>query len=839
MEVCESVPPKDGLELEMNLPKEAKVDCHESVKSEDCHKSVTIEDCHKSVNIEDCHKSVNNEDCHKSVNNEDCHKSVNIEDCHKSVNIEDCHKSVNNEDCHKSVNIEDCHKSVNNEDCHKSLGSEDRSKTPEKGDHHKNVANADHKRTLDTQDPLDTSAGNEDHQKSRLHGDAVDPYKLNWPGLLSLPVYIIDPNTKNVYEPSNPLPPSQAGLNSVEHKYVMVQSVIDLFTADCRLRALDTLIHLSSLYDLHKFHTIAKVGYMHIGTLLAFLVVYPWCNSFQKARGSVLQFLVRYLEGQCWLCGFIRRDCRCGTSTYDAEVIQVDHHVEYADKGIQVDPLNTAGNPLTAVLLPGGTQMQAGMRVPMSSFRFSSENPMQMGPSFPAGAQTNGMPRAGMYQVPMPQMNYVPVSVNPVTGTDSAAGKSQASPVNAANRFMQQSPGWGGPLTPNTAACMWTMGNGAPYGFTPVMPTTQHSNPGFLSPPQQMMSSRFMPPPFQTPPATAGVTTSTDSANHMTSIVKPGTHVVMPGTTAAGMMPVVMPAPCQPMKPLPVKKFVKNMSTQTRPVAREKRCKGTNYMMSTVKRKSLDDNDKTAGNESEAKKVKGSDTGDVTEGEKTPVRTFTEVQLWRLIDDDEEEDVKNKEERSSSVGTVTSALVGPVEDADEETAEAICRRVVTDIVGRVLGETEETKEARTGHKLEDTDTASTVEGNSDNQTLLNEDKANESVEKSIKSDETSDQDRTDGDEETNIDLCSAETLKGLVKEATGSAVMMTENQGDTTGSSGLGHAVGSVTSEDSLGRCVGEGMTRVEECMTRVGEGMTRVEEGMTRVGEGHVLRKE
>ncbi|KAK2188037.1 hypothetical protein NP493_146g02015 [Ridgeia piscesae] len=720
MEVCESMPLKDGLELEKKLPKEAMVDCHESVTSEACHKSVTSEachksvtsedchksvtseachksvtseDCHKSVTSDDCHKSVTSDDCHKSVTSDDCHKSVTSEDCHKSVTSEDCHKSVTSEDCHKSVTSEDCHKSVTSDDCHKSLRSEDHSKTPEKEDYHKNVANEDHKRTHDTEDSLDTSAGNEDHQKGRLHGDAVDPYKLNWPGLLSLPVYIIDPNTKTVYEPSNPLPPSQTGLNSVEHKYVMVQSVIDLFTADCRLRALDTLIHLSSLYDLHKFHTIAKVGYMHIGTLLAFLVVYPWCNSFQKVRGSVLQFLIRYIEGQCWLCGFIRRDCRCGTSTYDAEVVQVDHRVEYADKGIQVEPPNTVGNPLTAVLLPGGTQMQPGMRVPMSSFRFSSENPMHMGPSFPAGAQTNGMPRTGMYQVPIPQMNYVPVSANPVTGTDSAAGKSQASPVNTANRFMQQSPGWGGPLTPNTAACMWTMGNGAPYGFTPVMPTTQHSNPGFLSPPQQMMSSRFMPPPFQTPPATAGVTTSTDSANHMTSIVKPGTHVVMPGTTAAGMVPIGMPAPCQLMKPLPAKKFVKNMSTQTRPVAREKRCKGTNYMMSTVKRKSLDDNDKTAGNESEAKKVKGSDTGDVAEGEKTPIRTFTEMQLWRLIEDDEEEDVKNKE-KSSSVVSVTSALAGPVENADEETAEAICRRVVTDIVGRVLGETDEAKEAR-------------------------------------------------------------------------------------------------------------------------------------------------
>ena len=737
------------------------------------------------------------------------------------------------------------HGSLGNRDHHGSLGNRDHNESLGSGDHHE-------------------SPGNADHDKTFPKGDSADPYKLNWPGLISLPVYIIDPNTKTVYEPSNPLPTSQTGLNCVEYKYVKVQSIIDLFNTDCRLRALDTLIHLSSLYDLHKFHTVAKVGYMHIGTLLAFLVVYPWCDSFQKARGTVLQFLIRYIEGQCWLCGFVRRDCRCGKSIYDAEVVQVSHQVDCADKGVQVEPSNTGcsvGNPMS-VLLPGGAHMQPGMRVPMSSLCFSSDNPMQMATQFSAGMsagmltiQNNGMPRpsTGMYQVPSPQINYLPGSANPVTGPDSVVERSEASSITTATRFspgMHHNPGWDGPFAPNPAACMWTMGNGPQYGaYSPVMSTTQLNNPGFLSPPQQVLPSKLMPPPYQTPPSTGAPGSSTDSPIYMKSIVRPGTRMVMPGTTGSGMVPGGMSVPYPPLTP-PVtqaakKVFVKNMSTQTRPVAREKRCKGTNYMMSTVKRKSLDDGDNPAGNESEAKKVKGSETGDVADGEKTPIRTFTEQQLWRLIEEeeDEAEDEEGKKSGESSLSSGSASLdhlksgsaspdhlksgsalldhlksgsasldhlksgsaspdhlksgsalldhlksgsaspdhlksgsasldhlksgsaspdhlksgsalldhlksgsasldhlksgsasLDHIENADETAAEAICRRIVEDIVGSILGKTSKTKQV---DRVEAVHVASTSGGNANNEVHSSE-KSTEKTEKSTDNETTND-----------------------------------------------------------------------------------------------------
>ena len=51
--------------------------------------------------------------------------------------------------------------------------------------------------------------------------------------------------------------------------------------------------------------------YIHLAALLAFVMVYPFCTSFQKARSAVFTFMMTYMETLCAGCGFVRRDCQC------------------------------------------------------------------------------------------------------------------------------------------------------------------------------------------------------------------------------------------------------------------------------------------------------------------------------------------------------------------------------------------------------------------------------------------------------------------------------------------------------------------------------------------------
>ena len=719
-------------------------------------------------------------------------------------------------------------KGTRNDDSSPKGISDDESLT--KGTSHESSPKGGNLSTIDH----DESLGSDDHYDDLPKGDSEDPYKLNWPGLMTLPVFIIDPNTKVVYEPTNPLPTSLGGLNCVEFKYVKVQSVVDLFTADCRLRALDTLIHLASLYDLHKFETVAKIGYMHIGTLLAFLVVYPWCDSFQKVRGTVLQFLIRYVEGQCWVCGFVRRDCRCGQSTYHEKVVQKNHHVEYADKEVQVEtPTNLASpvaHPMT-MLLNGAPHMQSGM----PSLRYNSNSPFQMTAQFPGmpTPQNVTIPRgnASMYQV------FGPSPVNyPLTGADAVKDKPEAPPVRTGSMPTSSVPpncGWGGPFAGNPSM-MWTMG-GPQYGYPPA---THLNSPGLMSPPQTF-PSRLMPPPYQPPPSTS-MPVSADPSAYMRSIVRPGIRIMLPNPTLASSMtpggvPLLYNPPAPPQPAQPVKKtFVKHQSTQTRPVTREKKCKSTSYMMSTVKRKSLDDGDKLAGDESAAKKAKGAETSDIAVSEKTPTRTYTEAQLWRRIEEDEDvktgedqksgedvktgedqksgEDVKTGEDQKSGEDVKTggedqksreidlksrSASLGDVENVIEPTSDVFCRKIIEEVVGNILGEIKPEKQGA------GTDAADTSGGSGDSEVQLNGDEPAGVTEISAQ-DETTDKDKIDEKTQTvvmpTVRSSTESQVIDLTDDLPAAVVVPTESHDDDEVSrTDVKQSGDSTTREDAIG----------------------------------------
>ena len=73
------------------------------------------------------------------------------------------------------------------------------------------------------------------------------------------------------------------------------------------------LIDLVTNYSVKPLYQDKKSGkrYIHLGGLLAFIMVYPYSASFQKARSAVFTFMMTYTETICQLCGFIRRDCQC------------------------------------------------------------------------------------------------------------------------------------------------------------------------------------------------------------------------------------------------------------------------------------------------------------------------------------------------------------------------------------------------------------------------------------------------------------------------------------------------------------------------------------------------
>ena len=62
-------------------------------------------------------------------------------------------------------------------------------------------------------------------------------YKLYWPGMQDLPIVIMDPDTKLLYNRKAPLPLTLNYLNSIEFKYADIKDVMSTFSGNQRVKA--------------------------------------------------------------------------------------------------------------------------------------------------------------------------------------------------------------------------------------------------------------------------------------------------------------------------------------------------------------------------------------------------------------------------------------------------------------------------------------------------------------------------------------------------------------------------------------------------------------------------
>lgn len=76
-----------------------------------------------------------------------------------------------------------------------------------------------------------------------------------------------------------------------QNKYVKLSDVIALFPKSMTTRVMNLVETLSSISSLKQMHTDSetKTRYLHIGSLLAFILVYPYCPPFERTRDEILR----------------------------------------------------------------------------------------------------------------------------------------------------------------------------------------------------------------------------------------------------------------------------------------------------------------------------------------------------------------------------------------------------------------------------------------------------------------------------------------------------------------------------------------------------------------------
>jgi len=123
---------------------------------------------------------------------------------------------------------------------------------------------------------------------------------LQWPGLWDLPACIVDYETNKIYDKDHPLPPQKSHLDSVKNRCVRLSAVLDLFSEEMRGEAEWRLRQLQCSYDIGSaiHSTIATpkpasdaggmerkvTTYIPSVALMAFAVIWPYCQSFQVLR---------------------------------------------------------------------------------------------------------------------------------------------------------------------------------------------------------------------------------------------------------------------------------------------------------------------------------------------------------------------------------------------------------------------------------------------------------------------------------------------------------------------------------------------------------------------------
>ena len=211
-------------------------------------------------------------------------------------------------------------------------------------------------------------------------------YKLTWPGLHSLAIYIIDTNDV-IYSADNRLPPVLNHLNKLENQYVKLTDVMDLMSEPERYTANICLNKLIVEFNMRGLKTIASLSstligqqvlidqYVPLTTLLPFLMVCP-SNTALKAFQGILHFLDKYLDTICFSCGFIIRNCTCrdGVMIKDGDD-SVGYAISYCDKEVQTldfEPLNSMTGlgplaPLKCMEAMSKTGLSDGLHMPIQT----------------------------------------------------------------------------------------------------------------------------------------------------------------------------------------------------------------------------------------------------------------------------------------------------------------------------------------------------------------------------------------------------------------------------------------------------------------------------------------
>ena len=138
-------------------------------------------------------------------------------------------------------------------------------------------------------------------------------YNLNWPGFGYMPIYIVDRDRQLIYHEEKPLPPSKRFMDSFHYKYVAVDDVLSLFSGMSMATAAKQLILITENIETSQSYRHKATGeyFIHLNTLLAFVIICPYSPEFQRCRSALLRYMTEYPETNCLKCGFVQRDCHC------------------------------------------------------------------------------------------------------------------------------------------------------------------------------------------------------------------------------------------------------------------------------------------------------------------------------------------------------------------------------------------------------------------------------------------------------------------------------------------------------------------------------------------------
>ena len=213
-------------------------------------------------------------------------------------------------------------------------------------------------------------------------------YNLNWPGFGFMPMYIVDKIHKKLYHEGHPLPRELLYLDAFQNKYVAVDDVLSCFKGQSLAQAAKQLILLTENIETTASyrHDATREYFIQLNTLLAFIIIAPYCPEFQHARSAILTHLMDYAEMPCLKCGFVQRDCWCNMQPD----VLVKHHgptelvakvTDLTESSTQTDVVScpickdpqafkTAKNPM--LVMPPGLKLNPGEKFSLTMQQNSS-----------------------------------------------------------------------------------------------------------------------------------------------------------------------------------------------------------------------------------------------------------------------------------------------------------------------------------------------------------------------------------------------------------------------------------------------------------------------------------